>query len=480
MAEQSLKDKTVKGTFWGTVERFSGQGIQFLVLIVMARLLTPKDYGLIGIVSVFTSVAQSFIDSGFSQALIRKQNRTDIDNSTTLYFNVIVGICVYSFFFLIAPYVSDFYNEPELTLLMRVISFVVIINSFSVVQIALYTAQVNFKTQSKATIIAALSSGVIGVYSAYRGCQAWSLVYQQLSYAFVNTLLLWIFSKWHPQLTFSWQSFHELFSFGSKILVSGLLNTIYNNMYQLVIGKVFNTSTLGFYTRASHFAQFPSTNISGILQRVTYPILCELQDDTNKLVDVYRIFIRISTLIIFPLMMILASVSRPMIMIVLGEKWIYAATLLCIICFSSMWYPVHHLNVNILQAIGRSDLTLKTEVMKKSVGVLILFATIPFGIEAMCYGGILSSIICLIINCYYVGKLLNVGFFCQMRDVMPVFLISVFIFVIILLMSYIIDNDWIVITVGSLLGFAVFVFLCILFKIQAYKDLLSLKGMTKL
>ena len=335
--EDSLKDKTVKGTFWGSIERFTGQGIQFLVLIVMARLLTPKDYGLIGMITIFTSIAQTLIDSGFSQALIRKQNRTDIDNCTTFYFNIIIGCFVYALFYSIAPHVASFYNEPELESLMRVISLVVIFNSFSVVQIALYTARVDFKTQSKATIIASILSGGIGICSAYMGYKAWSLVYQQLSYAFANTFFLCLFSKWRPSLTFSWTSFRNLFSFGSRILMAGLINTIYMNMYQLVIGKVFSANILGFYSRASHFAQFPSNNISGILQRVTYPILCELQGKTEKQIKVYRKFIRVSTLIIFPLMMILAGVSRPMIMVVLGEKWNYAATLLCIMCFSSMW-----------------------------------------------------------------------------------------------------------------------------------------------
>lgn len=479
MTKESLKDKTVKGVFWGSVERFSGQGIQFLVLIVMARLLTPKDYGLIGMITVFTSIAQTLIDSGFSQALIRKQNRTNVDNSTTLYFNIAVGVFVYALFYSIAPIVANFYEEPELKSLMRVVSLIIIVNSFSVVQIALYTARVDFKTQSKATIIAAIVSGIIGVITAFVGCRAWALVYQQLAYAITNTLLLWSFSKWYPSFVFSWNSFRELFTFGSKILASGLINSVYGNMYQLVIGKVFNASILGNYTRAGHFAQFPSSNISGILQRVTYPILCELQSNKEKLVDVYRKFIRVSTLIIFPLMMILAGVSRPMIMVVLGEKWCYTATLLSIICFSRMWYPVHHLNVNILQAIGRSDLTLRIEVYKKVVGILILLATVPFGIEVMCYGGITSSIISLIINCFYVGKLLNVGFMRQMCDVLPVLLISVFVFVVILSISNVVKNDWVVLVGGSLLGFVLYICACILLKTQAYKDFMTLKESVK-
>lgn len=469
-----LKKKTLEGTIWGAFERFSGQGIQFIVLIVMARLLTPKDYGLIGMVAIFTNIAQSLVDSGFSQALIRKQNRTNVDNSTTFYFNFVVAILIYACFYLIAPLVSDFYNEPELTALMRTISVVIIFNSLSVVQTALYTAKVDFKTQAKATISSAGISGVVGIYFAYRGNGAWALVYQQLTYASVNTILLWIFSSWTPSKVFSWKSFKELFSFGSRILGSGIINTLYRDSYQLVIGKFFAAESLGFYTRASHFAQFPSTNISGILQRVTFPVLCAVQDNREKLVDVYKKFIRVSTLIIFPLMMMLAGISNSMVSVVLGDKWQYTASLLIILCFSSMWYPVHHLNVNILQAIGRSDLTLKTEIYKKTVGIVILVTTLPFGIEAMCYGGILNSIVSLFINCYYVGKLLKYGFFQQMLDILPVLIISFFIFGVIYYIQYLIVNPLIHIIVGLIIGCTLCFTLCFILNIMAFKDIKSL------
>ena len=271
--EESLKNKTVKGIVWSSIERFSVQGIQFLVMIVMARLLTPKDYGLVGMVAIFIAVAQSLVDSGFSQALIRKQNRTETDNSTVFYFNIVVGILLYLVLFAIAPLVADFYDSPELTALMRVICLSVVFNSFVVVQRALLTVNIDFKTQAKASLTAAVVSGVIGIGMAYSGFSYWSIVAQQLVNLGLNTLLLWIFTRWRPRWIYSWGSFRELFTFGSKLMVSGLLDVVYRNMYLLVIGKVFTASSLGYYTRAQQFAEFPSSNLTGIMQRVASKVL---------------------------------------------------------------------------------------------------------------------------------------------------------------------------------------------------------------
>lgn len=446
----NIKKETIKGTFWASIERFSGQGIQFFVLIVMARLLSPSDYGLVGMVAVFTAISQTLIDGGFSQALIRKQNRTKIDDSTAFYFNILVGLLLYLILYILAPVAANFYNEPSLTGIMRGIGLTVIFNSLAIVQIAMYTSKVDFKTQSKATIISAVVSGIIGVLTAYCGYGAWALVYQQVSNSLLYCVLLWSYSHWLPQLIFSIKSFKELFSFGSKILCSSLLNTVYNNLYQLVIGKIFNASSLGYYSRASHFADFPSANISGILQRVTYPILCRLQDDDVKLAVVYRKFVRISAFIIFPLMMILAGVATPFISIVLGDKWLFCSHLLMILCFSRMWYPVHHLNVNLIQAKGRSDLTLKIEVYKKMIGIGALVLSAPFGLIAMCYAAILNSLISLYINTYYTGKLIHIGFFEQMRDVMPLTLLSFLAFFCAYSFSFITNNQYIYLFCGSI------------------------------
>lgn len=470
----SLKSKTVKGVVWSSIERFSTQGVQFLIMIIMARLLTPKDYGLIGMLAIFLAVAQSLIDSGFSQALIRKQDRTDVDNSTVFYFNIVVSSALYLILFIAAPFVADFYNQPELTSVMRVVCLGVILNSLAVVQRALLTVRIDFKTQAKASLSAAVISGCIGIVLAYCGFGVWSLVVQQLLNLSVNTLLLWIFSKWRPIAVFSWKSFHELFAFGSKLLASGLLDTLYRNIYPIVIGKLFSASSLGHYTRAQQFSEFPSSNVTGIIQRVTYPILCGIQDETERLEAVYRKFLKLSAFIIFPLMIGMSAVARPFIDIVLGTQWGFCGQLLQIICFAMMWYPIHAINLNLLQVKGRSDLFLRLEIIKKILGITVLCITAPFGLVVMCYGQIFNSIVALVINTYYTGKLINVGFIRQMKDLLPTILLSLTMFWAILLVNGFIEVNMYRLVIGVLVGIIVYASGSYIFKFKELQTLFSL------
>lgn len=470
----SLKSKTVKGVVWSSIERFSTQGVQFLIMIIMARLLTPKDYGLIGMLAIFLAVAQSLIDSGFSQALIRKQDRTDVDNSTVFYFNIVVSSALYLILFIAAPFVADFYNQPELTSVMRVVCLGVILNSLAVVQRALLTVRIDFKTQAKASLSAAVISGCIGIVLAYCGFGVWSLVVQQLLNLSVNTLLLWIFSKWRPIAVFSWKSFHELFAFGSKLLASGLLDTLYRNIYPIVIGKLFSASSLGHYTRAHQFSEFPSSNVTGIIQRVTYPILCGIQDETERLAIVYRKFLKLSAFIIFPLMIGLSAVARPFIDIALGTQWGFCGQLLQIICFAMMWYPIHAINLNLLQVKGRSDLFLRLEIIKKILGITVLCITAPFGLVVMCYGQIFNSIVALVINTYYTGKLINVGFIRQMNDLLPTILLSLTMFGAILLVNGFIEANIYRLIIGVLVGVIVYASGSYIFKFKELQTLFSL------
>lgn len=470
----SLKSKTVKGVVWSSIERFSTQGVQFLIMIIMARLLTPKDYGLIGMLAIFLSVAQSLIDSGFSQALIRKQDRTDVDNSTVFYFNIVVSSALYLILFIAAPFVADFYNQPELTSVMRVVCLGVILNSLAVVQRALLTVRIDFKTQAKASLSAAVISGCIGIVLAYYGFGVWSLVVQQLLNLSINTLLLWIFSKWRPIAVFSWKSFHELFAFGSKMLASGLLDTLYRNIYPIVIGKLFSASSLGHYTRAHQFSEFPSQNINGIIQRVTYPILCGIQDDKERLERIYRKFLKLSAYVVFPLMIGLSAVARPFIDIVLGTQWGFCGQLLQIICFAMMWYPIHAINLNLLQVKGRSDLFLRLEIIKKILGITVLCITAPFGLVVMCYGQIFNSIVALVINTYYTGKLINVGFIRQMKDLLPTLLLSLTMFGAILLVNGFIEVNMYRLVIGVLVGIIVYASGSYIFKFKELQTLFSL------
>ena len=470
----SLKEKATKGVLWSTLERFSVQGVQFFLMIFMARLLTPNDYGLIGMLSIFLAIAQSLIDSGFSQALIRKQNRTEIDKSTVFYFNIVVSGALYLILFISAPYVSDFYNEPELKSIMRAMCLTIVIGSFSIVQYALLTINVDFKKIAKISLISISISGVIGVLLAYKGLGVWAIVYQSLLNSIINCCLIWILAKWKPQKSFSWESFNELFSFGSKLLASGLLDTLYRNIYPLIIGKAFSASDLGYYTRALHFSEFPSSNVTGVLQKVTYPILCSIQNNDDRLRDIYRRFLKMSAFIVFPLMTGLAAVSHPFINLIIGEKWSFCAVLLQIICFNMMWYPIHAINLNLLQVKGRSDLYLRLEFIKKIVGIIIIIITVPLGLVAMCYGGVTSSLICLFINTYYTGKLINVSFFMQMRDLLPTFILSIAMFIIILYTIHFISNIFLQLFIGIVIGMITYIGSSYILKFNELKEVLSI------
>lgn len=441
----------------------------------MARILTPEDYGLVGMLAIFIAVSQSLIDSGFSQALIRKQDRSEIDNSTVFYFNVAVGIILYAILFLSAPLIASFYNEPLLTPITRAIGLSLVFNSLTVVQRALLTVKLDFKTQAQASLSGAIVSGIIGIYMAYAGYGVWSIVWQQLSNLAIITLLLWILSHWKPIWSYSWKSFKELFGFGSKLLASGLLDTIYRNMYLIVIGKVFKASELGFYTRAHQFTDFASSNITGIFQRVTYPVLCTIQNDDVRLSDVYRRLLKTSAFIIFPLMMGLAAVAKPMVISFLTEKWLFCATLIQILCLSQMWYPVHAINLNLLQVKGRSDLFLRLEIIKKILGVVILCVTLPFGLIVMCWGMLASSIISLIINTYYTGKLIHLGFFKQMKDLLPILLLSLATgSVVYLTVTFIPMNSWVALSIGMAEGILIYTIFARLFKFSEFSELISI------
>lgn len=460
---------------WSTLERFSVQGIQFVVMIVMARLLTPDDYGLVGMLTVFIAISQSLVDSGFSQALIHKQHRTEVDNATVFYFNVVVGLLMYLALFVSAGYIADFYKEPQLVAITRVIAVGVFLNSLVVVQRALFTVRLDFKSQAKAALTAALVSGSVGIGMAATGFGVWSIVCQQLLNLGINVALLWKLSSWRPILAYSWASFRELFGFGSKLMFSGLLETIYHNIYLIVIGKVYSSSSLGYYTRAQQFADFPSSNLTGVLQRVTYPVLCSIQDDDERLESVYRRFLKVSAFVVFPMMVGLAAVAHPLVLLLLKEQWIFTATLLSIICFNMMWYPVHAINLNLLQVKGRTDLFLRLEIIKKIIGVAVLVVTIPMGLVPMCLGGVGTSLIALVINTYYTGKLIHVGFFRQMKDLSGTLVLSLTMGALVYGVLDAIEYSAIVeLIIGTVVGIVYFMAFAVLFSMSEFQTLLNI------
>lgn len=419
---ESLKQKTIKGLTWNAVNNFITRGISFLLGILLARLLSPGDYGLIAMISVFIAILSVFINSGMTNALIRKQERSESDLATVFYFNLAVSCLIYVVMFVSAPFIADFYRMPQLILLTRILTIGIVIGAFGGIQGAVMSINLDFKTPAKISIVSTLLSGIVGILFAFMGYGVWALVIQSLVATTIGTLGKIYFVRWRPSEPFSKQSFKELFGFSSKLLASWLIGSIYENMYTMVIGKFFSAVQLGLYARAQSMAQFPSSNATGVLQSVTYPVLAKMQDDNDRLAHNYRRMLRLSAYIIFPMMIGLSSVSTSFIHFVLTDKWVGAVPYLQIICFAFMWYPIHAINLNLLQVKGRSDLFLRLEIIKRLMGVIMLCITIPLGLMAMCYGCVLMSVISLVINTYYTGKLIHVGFIKQMGDLIPVFI----------------------------------------------------------
>ena len=379
----SLKHKAIHGVGWSFIDNIASSGITFLVGLVLARLLTPKEYGIMAMIAVFIAVSNSIIDSGFSNALIRKTRIERVDYNTVFYFNLTVSILIYTLLYLAAPAISVFFKESVLVEIIRILGLVLIINAFSVIPRTQFVRDVNFKTQTKVSLISSISSGVFGIGMALGGMGVWSLVGQQLSRQFLNTLFLWIYSKWYPVWEFSRKSFKELFEFGSKLLLSGLLDTIYKNIYYIIIGRFYTSAQLGQYTRADQFNMIFSSNLTSV---VSYPVLSSIQEEPERLREAYQKVIKITMLITFACMLGLAAVAKPLILILIGEKWLPAVYFLQIICFSGMLYPLHAINLNILQVKGRSDLFLKLEIIKKIIAVGPIVVGVVYGIEYMLWG----------------------------------------------------------------------------------------------
>ncbi|MDR0789415.1 MAG: lipopolysaccharide biosynthesis protein [Bacteroidales bacterium] len=470
----NLQQDTLKGLFWSSVDKFSVQGISFVIQIIIARILLPEDYGLIGMLAIFLAVSQIFIDSGFNNALIQKHNRTETDYSTVFYFNIVVAVLFYLLLFFASPLIADFYHQPILEKLTKIVGLVLIINSLSTIQRTKLTINIDFKTQAKISIVSIVVSGVIGVVMAYNGYGVWSLVMQSLLGAAISTVMFWIYAKWIPKRVFSYSSFKTLFSFGSKLLASGLLDTLYKNIYTLIIGKKFSASSLGIYSRADQFAQFPSSNLTGIIGRVTYPILCSIQTENDRLKNVYRQYLRLSAFIVFPLMIALCALSAPTIDVVLGTKWHGVILWLQILCFSAMWYPIHAINLNLLQVKGRSDLFLRLEIIKKIIGVAMLFITVPIGITAMCVGGIITSLIALVLNTHYTGKLIDIGFFKQMKDLIPSLLYSLSMGVIVFFAIKLTDSNGLKLLIGLSLAMLYYLLIAYITKSTELKSLVTI------
>lgn len=436
MSEESLRNKTVKGVGWSAADAFLGQGVTFIVGLVLARLLSPDEYGLLGICLIFTTVLNGIVDSGFSNALIRKKNVTDEDYNTMFMTNMAISIVLYVLLFISAPLVAYFFHRDELTALIRATGLVLFFNALSIIQVTILTKKIDFKTKTKASLVSAIISGVIGIAMAFMGYGVWSLVAQQLSKQLLYTLCLWVLNKWWPKFTFYNDSFKYMWGFGWKLLVSGILNNVWNQLYQVVIGRCYTSSTLGHYTRANECASIFSSNLTTIIQRVTFPVLSELQDDKKKLLVSYRKLIKVSMFVTVICMFALGAMAEPMIYSLIGPQWHQAATFLPFICITMSLYPLHAINLNMLQVQGRSDLFLYLEIVKKIITLIPIFIGAFVGVYWMLCASIFTGFIAFLLNSWFTGKFLNYSSWQQLKDVLPSYLIALFIGFIVYLLKF--------------------------------------------
>lgn len=473
-SQQSLKDKTIKGTMWSAIDNVAQFGVQFVVSIVLARLLSPDDYGLIGIITIFTTVCTAIISGGFSNALIRTKKPTEEDYNTAFICNLLMSILLYAIVFICSPLIADFFNRQELVALTRVSSFTMIIGALGIVQQTRLTKRIDFKTQTKITLIASILSGIVGIALALMDFGVWALVVQGIILQTLRTLLLWVFNRWVPAIRFSKESFHRLFGFGWKMMVSGVLDNLWKELYQLVVGKFYSPATLGQYTRAKQFSTMFSSNLTTVIQRVTYPVLSDIQDEKERMVAAYRKIIKTTMFLTFALMFALGAVSEPLLYCLIGPKWHEAATYLPLICLVGSLYPLHAINLNMLQVQGRSDLFLGLEIIKKIIGLAPLFIGAFVGIFPMLYTTVITSIISYFLNSYFSGKLLGYSSWMQIRDIAPSFAISMIMAVVVYLLKYLPISNWIILPIQIVVGILVFFILCKITKIEEYKEVLNL------
>lgn len=470
-----LKQKTIKGITWSLIDSLAGRGLQFLIGIILARLLSPREFGLIGMIAIFIALSESFVNSGFKSALIQKNNCTNTDYSTVFYFNIILGLFFYIVIYLSAPVISIFFNEPDIELILQVLGLVIVIDSFIIVQKTILYKEINFKKFTKLSIIAAIFSGLISVLLAYMGYGVWALVGQMLINKFFIAALMWIFNKWKPDLVFSFNSFKSLFSFSSKLLISSLLNTFNNNLLYFVIGRFYSTVELGYYTRANQFKSIGSEQLSGVINRVTFPILSSIQNDTKQLKQKYRILIRSIAFLSFHLMIGIAAVSESLIVVLIGEKWLPSAVFLQLLCFSGMIFPINYLNLNLIQVKGKANKYMYSEILKFLLTLPILIFGIYTNIYFMIVGISVISFVMYFINSRWSGKDISYSFKYQLNDILPSLISSLFMGFIIFILGRALNlNDIIKLVIQIFSGFSIVIFTSEIFKLNDYFYLKSL------
>jgi len=471
--ESNIKGKVISNLFWKLMERTGTQGIQFIVAIILARLLIPEDYGIISLVVIFIAVASVFVQSGFSTALIQKKDVNETDFSSVFYLSLLIAGLLYVILFFTAPLIAVFYNEPQVIPVLRVFSVTLFLGVFNSIQNAVIARKMQFKKLFISSLGAIVVSGVVGIFMAYKGFGVWALVVQQLTNKVLVILILWFIVKWRPRLLFSIKSVKKLFSFGWKLLVSSLIDNLYMNLCSLIVGKIYNAEMLGFFNRGKQFPALIVENINRSIQSVMFPVLSSQQDNRSRVKDIMRRSMVTSLFILLPMMVGLAVIAESLVKILLTEKWLPCVPFLQIFCASYALWPVHTANLQAINALGRSDIFLKLEIIKKVLGLAILVVTVFYGVYAMAIGGVFVGLIATIINAYPNKKLLNYSYKEQWKDIMPSLLLSLVMGIFVYIIELIGLSDWLTLIIQVCVGMISYVALAWIFKLECFTYLLS-------
>lgn len=470
MADQ-VKKQLVSGLLWNALEKFLLQGVTFFIGIILARLLSPSDFGLIGMLSVFLLIINAFVNSGLNSALVQKHNCSSLDFSTVFTVNLVIAIMGAVILYFAAPYIADFYHEPLLTPITRVLGINVILGALNIVHRSQLTIKVDFKSLAQINVINTIVGGTIGIVMAYTGFGVWSLVGQSMASTLSGMILLPIYSKWKPSIRFSKQSFKQLFGYGSKLLVTSIYSVIINNISTLFIGRTYSSKDLGFYTKANQTPNTISSFIYGILGTVTFPVMSEIKEDKERMLRLYKKALFTTALFVFPVMMLFCVLSKSFIVIALTEKWLPCLTMMQLYCFARMFTPLSALNISILNASGRSDLFMWMDLSKAPLILGALAITIPISVEAIVWGNTVVTIICFFINSYLPGRLYGYGAFKQLYDWRYIILSVVLMCAIVYGYSLLVTNMWLQFLGGGVIGVLSYAFFCHIFKVIDYRSL---------
>lgn len=461
----SVRSKLLHGVAWNFTEKILVKAVSFVISIILARLLAPSDYGLTGMLAVFLSVSSVFIEGGLAKALIQRQDCQDIDYSTAFVTNVSMSLVIYVVLFFAAPLIADFYDEPLLVSLTRAMALTIVLGSFNIVQRAKLMANVDFKSLAQINVLSIIVTGAIGITMAYLGYGVWALVGQAIGSTLFLIFIFPFYSKWKPSLRFSKESFSRLFGFGSKLMITGVYSVIFNNIATICIGKAYKSQQLGYYTRASQFPDLISFTVNDVLGTVTFPVLSELQNDKDRLVAVYRKSLLATALVIFPVMVLCALLAYPLVLILLTEKWVPCVVLMQWLCLARIFTPLSALNMNILNAVGRSDLFMKLDFSKAPLTIIILAITIPISVKAIVIGSFVDSFLCFFINAYLPGRMFGYGAWQQLKDWKYIILSILFMSVAVYLFMQVVQDVWLQLLVGGTIGIVVYSACCYFFKV---------------